>query len=162
MYDYTNESAPSTNVPYLIVCCIVVIFIVMLLMAYWTAYYDSPPIVAILALLMLNHLFMLLFEVPAYMEDIPNWACLGSIIGTTFFRLASCTQYLYSDYWLIFVTRLVYREKSTPGRVIDLSKYVSINIIFTYIPSIVVTVLVLIVANISESQSETYCWRIIQ
>lgn len=32
---------------------------------------------------------------------------------------------------------------------------------FTYIPSIVVTLLVLIVANIDDTRSESYCWRII-
>ena len=57
------------------------------------------------------------------------------------------------DYWVIFVTRLVYREKLEPGKFIDLSKYISKNIIFTYIPSVIVTVVVLIVANLDETES---------
>lgn len=35
------------------------------------------------------------------------------------------------------------------------------NIVFTYIPSVAVTLLVLIVANIDDTRSESYCWRII-
>ena len=51
------------------------------------------------------------------------------------------------------MTRLVYKERLHPGKYIDLTKYVSKNVIFTYIPSIVVTLVVLVVANIDDTQS---------
>jgi len=40
-----------------------------------------------------------------------------------------------------------------------LSTYLSKNIVFTYIPSVIVTILVVIVANLDETQSEANCWR---
>ena len=80
-------------------------------------------------------------------------------MGVTFFRLATC-RYEYSlDYWLIFVSRLTFRERVEPGKFIDLSKYISKNILFTYVPSVIVTLLVVIVANLDDTESEANCWR---
>jgi hypothetical protein len=80
------------------------------------------------------------------------------------YLLSPCLLYLLShpDYWLIFITRLLYREKHTPGKFLDLNKYISKNIVFTYIPSIAVTLVVLIAANIDQTSSEANCWRLIQ
>ena len=50
----------------------------------------------------------------------------------------------------------------TPGKFIDLRAYVSKNIIFTYIPSIAVTLVVLIAANIDDNSTENNCWRAIK
>lgn len=47
----------------------------------------------------------------------------------------------------------------TPGKFIDLKVYVSKNIIFTYIPSIAVTLVVFIAANIDDNSTENNCWR---
>jgi hypothetical protein len=44
----------------------------------------------------------------------------------------------------------------------DLSKYVSKSLILTYIPSFAVSLLILIVANLDDTQSEANCYRIIQ
>lgn len=65
-----------------------------LLFAYRLKFQDAPPIVAILGLLLFNQLLMLLFEIPGYYSNLPNWVCLVSIMGTTFFRLAQCNNSL--------------------------------------------------------------------
>jgi hypothetical protein len=54
---------------------------------------------------------------------------------------------------------LVLRERIEPGKFIDLSTYISRNIVFTYIPSVIVTLLVVIVANLDDTVSEANCWR---
>jgi hypothetical protein len=48
---------------------------------------------------------------------------------------------------------LLYRLKATPGKYIDLKKYIGKYIIFTYIPSITVALVILIAANIDETSS---------
>lgn len=151
-----------TNIPYMAVCSSVALFLAVILLVYQFKFNDSPPIVSILALLLFNQLVMLLFEIPGYFAYIPNWVCLTSIVGTTFFRLAQCSFFTYSDYWLFFVTRLLYREKAAPGKLKDLSSYIRKNVVFTYFPSVVVSVVVLVVANIEDTISEANCWHLIK
>lgn len=88
---WAAPEVPPTNVPYLIVCSVVGLLLLVLLLLYRFQFYDSPAIIAILALLLLNEFLMLLFEIPGYFSNLPNWTCLVSITGTTFFRLAQCT-----------------------------------------------------------------------
>lgn len=42
-----------------------------------------------------------------------------------------------------------------------MEKYLRKTVIFTYIPSVAVTLVVLIVMNLDNTQSEVYCWRVI-
>ena len=55
---------------------------------------------------------------------------------------------------MIFITRLVYREKAAPGKVIDLTRIISKNLIIAYIPSVIVAILILIVANIDNTERD--------
>ncbi len=56
---FLNEPAevPSTNIPFLTLSSVAAVWLLILLVIYRIQFYDSPPIVAILALLLLNHLF---------------------------------------------------------------------------------------------------------
>ena len=49
----------------------------------------------------------------------------------------------------------------TPGKFVDLNKYIGKYIIFTYIPSIAVALVILIAANVNDTSSESNCWRLI-
>lgn len=123
------------------------------MIVYGIKFHPSAPIVAILMLLIFNDLLLSLFEIPTFLDSMPNGLCLAGIIGTTFFRLASSKLIKKIDYWLIFITRLIYKEKLQPGKYFDLSKYISKSLILTYLPSIGVSLLILIVANLSDTQS---------
>lgn len=43
----------------------------------------------------------------------------------------------------------------------DLSKYISKSLLITYFPSVAVSLLIFIVANLDDTQSEVNCWRVI-
>lgn len=78
------------NLPYLAVEGAIAIFELILLLVYACKYHPSAPIVAILALLLFNDFFQLLFELATFINEPPFVLCLISITGSSFFRLASC------------------------------------------------------------------------
>ncbi len=81
----------TTNVPFLAFSASTIFILLILLLVYRFCLRQAPPIVAILALLLFNDIAELSFQLAAYLENINNAVCLVSVIGTTFFRLASCT-----------------------------------------------------------------------
>lgn len=78
--------------------------------------------------------------------------------------LSPCLVYssAHADYWLIFISKLIYREKASPGREVNLKKQVGKNLVMAYLPSIVVSLLVIIVSNLDSTQSKNNCWKIIR
>lgn len=69
---------------------------------------------------------------------------------------------LNADYWLIFITKLIYREKASPGMEINLARKIGKNLLLAYLPSVVVSLLILIVSNLDSTQSKNNCWKIIR
>jgi hypothetical protein len=67
-----------------------------------------------------------------------------------------------ADYWLIFITKLIYREKLSPGLEINFAKKVGKNLLMAYMPSIMVSLLILVVSNLDSTQSKNNCWKIIR
>lgn len=82
------------NIPYLAVEGATAIFELILLLVYACKFHPSAPIVAILALLLFNDFFQLLFELATFVNEPPFVLCLISITGSTFFRLASCISFI--------------------------------------------------------------------
>ena len=89
----SQDNEVATNLPFIIACSILAIWIAILLLIYRIGYYNSPPIVAILAALLFNEMLSLVCQLPSLVSEVPNWLCLASIVGTTFFRLGSCLVY---------------------------------------------------------------------
>ena len=70
-------------------------------------------------------------------------------------------KFLNIDFWIIFITRLLYLQKLKPGKYFNIVVFVGKNILLTYTPSIIVSVFLLIMININSTQSEDHCWRVI-
>lgn len=79
-------------VPYMGASAGTALLLLALLVVYRWKYHPAAPIVAILGLLLFNDMLQLLFELATYVSDPLEVVCLVSIVGTTFFRLASCTR----------------------------------------------------------------------
>lgn len=80
----------TTNVPFLALSSTTIVALLTLLLIYRFRLKQTPPILAILGLLLFNDIAELIFQLPAYFSNIPNVVCLISLMGTTFFRLATC------------------------------------------------------------------------
>lgn len=78
-------------VPYMWASAATALLLIALLIVYRCKYHPAAPIVAILGLLLFNDMLQIVFELATYLTDPPEIICLVSVVGTTFFRLASCT-----------------------------------------------------------------------
>lgn len=77
--------------------------------------------------------------------------CLYDIFKYSKFNLA---------FWVIFITKIIYREKLAPGKYLNMFKYVSQNILITYTPSLFVSVFLIIIISINEPENSNSCWTI--
>lgn len=93
-------------------------------------------------------------EVVGFLDQSNNTLCTISMIGRMSFSVAA-------NFWIIFITRLIYRQALAPGKYFNLVHFVFKNIVFTYIPSLVLSIFLLIIINISNTDSEQFCWRIV-
>lgn len=66
-----------------------------------------------------------------------------------------------ANFWIVFITRLIYREALAPGKYLNLVHFVFRNIVLAYIPSLVLSVFLLTIIMIGDSTSEANCWTII-
>jgi hypothetical protein len=87
-----NVEVSAAYVPYMWTSAATALLLLVLLAVYWCKYHPAAPIVGILGLLLFNDMLQLAFELATYMTDPPELVCLVSVVGTTFFRLASCTR----------------------------------------------------------------------
>lgn len=115
---------------------------------------DCIPIMQVLTILLVNQILYSASELLGYIDSRNSLLCTLSIIGRMAFIVAS-------NFWIIFITRLVYLEAMAPGKYFNLVHFVFKNIVLTYIPSLVLCVFLLIIINISSTDSERLCWRII-
>ena len=69
------------------------------------------------------------------------------MIGRVAFMVAS-------DFWIIFITRLVYLEAVRPGKYYDMVRFIIRNIVFTYIPSILLAALLVTLIFVSPTNNE--------
>lgn len=81
----------SEYVPYMSASAATAVLLLTLLIVYRCKYHPAAPIVAILGLLLFNDMLQIAFELATYLTNPPEVICLVSVVGTTFFRLASCT-----------------------------------------------------------------------
>lgn len=62
-----------------------------------------------------------------------------------------------ANFWIIFITRLIYQEALAPGKYLNLVKFMFKNIIFAYIPSLVISTFLLVVLMVEDTSSEKNC-----
>jgi hypothetical protein len=86
-----DVAVSAEYVPYMGSSAGTALLLLALLIVYRCKYYPSAPIVAILGLLLFNDMLQIAFELPTYLTNPLEVLCLTSVVGTTFFRLASCT-----------------------------------------------------------------------
>lgn len=86
-----NIEIAAVYLPYMGVSAGTALILFALLVIYRCKYHPAAPIVGILGLLLFNDMLQMIFELATYMTDPPEIVCLVSVVGTTFFRLASCT-----------------------------------------------------------------------
>lgn len=116
--------------------------------------YNSIPIMQVLTILLINEILYSLTEVLGYIDNSNNVLCIISMIGRMSFTVAA-------NFWIIFITRLIYREALAPGKFFNLVHFVFKNIIFTYIPSLILSIFLLVIINISATDSEKICWQVV-
>lgn len=116
--------------------------------------HDAIPIMQVLNILLINQIFYSASQVVGYVDQKNQLLCTISIIGRMAFSVAA-------NFWIVFITRLIYREALAPGKYFNLVQFVLRNIIYTYIPSIALSAFLLIIISLSKNQSETKCWQII-
>ena len=90
----------------------------------------------------------------SYIKDIDSNLCVISMVGRLAFTVAT-------NFWIIFITRLIYLEKLKPGKYFNLLKFVFKNIIVAYIPSLIVSIFLGLILTITDSKAEENCWKII-
>ena len=90
----------------------------------------------------------------SYIDETSSSLCAISLIGRVGFTVAA-------NFWIIFITRLVYKEALAPGKYLNLVRFVSKNIVLAYIPSLVLCSFLLAIIYIGDSSSEAKCWTII-
>ena len=90
----------------------------------------------------------------SYIKDINSNLCVISMVGRLAFTVAT-------NFWIIFITRLIYLEKLKPGKYFNLLKFVFKNIIVAYIPSLIVSIFLGLILTITDSKAEENCWKII-
>ena len=90
----------------------------------------------------------------SYINEEDNGLCAISLIGRVAFTVAA-------NFWIIFITRLIYRQALAPGKYLNLVHFVFRNIVLAYIPSLVLSVFLLIIIILGETESEAKCWTII-
>jgi hypothetical protein len=78
--------------------------------------------------------------------------CTISIIGRTAFNVAT-------NYWIVFITRLVYKMVESPGKCYKkFVQYILKNTLLTYIPSALLSIFLMILLLIHNSPSDSECW----
>ena len=92
-------------------------------------------ILKVLIFLLINEIAFMVFEL---VGTIDKNLCQISMIGMVFFLVAA-------NFWIVFITRLLYIEATAPGKCLNLIKMALKNIILTYTPSFVFGAFLLIV-----------------
>ena len=88
------------------------------------------------------------------MQDINLPLCIASMVGRLAFTVAS-------NFWIIFITRLIYRERLAPGKYFNLVNFMFKNILMAYIPSLILSIFLVVILTITDSHAEKDCWKII-
>lgn len=78
--------------------------------------------------------------------------CTISIIGRVAFTVAA-------NFWIIFITRLIYREKLAPGKYFNLLNFMFKNIILAYIPSLIISAFLFLILSLTQTINEQNCWN---
>ena len=90
----------------------------------------------------------------SYIDEANRSLCAVSLIGRVGFTVGA-------NFWIIFITRLVYREALKPGKYLNLVRFVFKNIVLAYIPSLIICIFILAIISFTDSASEAKCWTII-
>ena len=140
---------------YLIVSAIITLSLSAILGVYFFKWRPTCiPIMQVLAILILNEVLESVFEMLSYIKDVDGVLCIVSLTGRLAFTVAA-------NFWIIFITRLIYREKLAPGKYFNLLNFMLKNMLMSYIPSLIVTVFLLVVVIFSNFDTNEGCSRII-
>ena len=109
----------------------------------------------VLAILIFNEILESVCEMVSYIDGIAGIACVISLIGRLAF-IVSC------NFWIIFITRLVYKEKLAPGKYVDLVKFIFKNLILAYLPALIVCVFLVLLIVFSKFDLNEGCRKMIK
>lgn len=66
----------------------------------------------------------------------------------------------YSDFWICFITSIIYFSIVHPARKITMGSYIGKRVILTYIPSAIISVLLLLLIELNDDTNNIeQCWR---
>ena len=140
---------------YLIVSAIISLCLLVILGLYFFRWRPTCiPIMQVLAILIFNEVLESVFEMLSYIKDVDGVLCIISLTGRLAFTVAA-------NFWIIFITRLIYREKLAPGKYFNLVNFMLKNMVMSYIPSLIVTVFLLIVIVFSNFPLSDGCSPVI-
>ena len=108
--------------------------------------FRSMPILQVLAILLVNEVIECLFEMMSYIDTKNYGLCATSLIGRVAFTVAA-------NFWIIFITRLIYREALAPGKYLNLVHFVFRNMVLAYIPSLVLSIFLFTILMIGDTPS---------
>ena len=91
----------------------------------------------------------------SYIDGITGIACAISLIGRLAF-IVSC------NFWIIFITRLIYKEKSAPGKYVDLVDFIFRNLILAYLPALIVCAFLVLLMIFSKFDLDEGCRKTIK
>jgi hypothetical protein len=72
----------------------------------------------------------------SYTKEMGGVVCMISLIGRVAFTVGA-------NFWIIFIAKMVYRQKLSPGKHFSLPR----NIVLAYIPSMIISVFLLLVLS---------------
>lgn len=151
----TDEGMKWAEPAYVGASAAVALFLITLVSLYafrWR--FKSIPILQVLAVLLVNEVIESLFEMMSYINTKNNALCGTSLIGRVAFTVAA-------NFWIIFITRLIYREALAPGKYLNLVHFVFRNMVLAYIPSLILSIFLFTIIMIGDTASEASCWTII-
>ena len=77
-------------------------------------------------------------------------------------RIHNCHRYhmLYSEFWVCFAMWIIYYSVTNPGKNIQISSYIGKRFIITYLPSIAVSLLLILLVQFNDTTDNIeQCWR---
>lgn len=130
------------------------IFLIAVFLMYMLRWkHNSMQIMQVLGILIANEICEVAFETLGYLGERINQLCSLSLIGRLAFTVAA-------NFWIIFITRLIYIETLAPGKYYNLVNFVFRNILITYVPLLILSIFLLIMILVKKT-NENKCWSII-
>lgn len=140
------------SVAFIITSASLVITLLCVIVIYWVRWRQkSVQILQILMILLMNEALQSGCEMLSYTKEMGGVVCMISLIGRVAFTVGA-------NFWIIFITKMVYRQKLSPGKHFSLPTFMLRNIVLAYIPSMIISVFLLLVLSLTQSINQENCW----